>query len=57
MQDIVTREQAEAIAQEVMAAETAPLVFELALAKEELRQLNEGERVVMPVDKQHQQLD
>lgn len=53
MQDIVTREQAESIAREVMAAETAPLVFELALAKEELRQLNEGERVVMPVDKQH----
>ncbi len=53
MQDIVTREQAEAIAREVMAVETAPLIFELEALKEELRQINEGERVVLPVDQHH----
>ena len=49
----VTREQAEAIAREVMQVETAPLVFELEALREELRQLNEGERVVVPVDQEH----
>ena len=49
----VTREQAEAIAREVMQHEAAPLVFELEALKEQLRQLNEGEAVVMPVDQFH----
>ena len=53
MEQIVTREQAEAIAREVMATETAPLIFELEAMREELRQLNEGERVIMPVDQEH----
>ena len=49
----VTREQAEAIAREVMQVEAAPLIFELEAVKEELRQLNEGERMVVPVDQYH----
>jgi hypothetical protein len=49
----VTREQAEAIAREVMQVEAAPLIFELEAVKEQLRQLNEGERVVVPCDQQH----
>lgn len=49
----VTREQAEAIAREVMQYEAAPLIFELEAFKEELRQINEGERVVLPVDTEH----
>lgn len=49
----VTREQAEAIAREVMQVESAPLIFELEALKEELRQLNEGERIVLPVDQYH----
>lgn len=53
MTEIVTREQAEAIAREVMQVEAAPLIFELEAVKEELRQLNEGERIVMPVDQYH----
>lgn len=53
MSEIVTREQAEAIAREVMEAETAPLLFELEVMKEELRQLNEGERVILPQSDEH----
>lgn len=53
MPEIVTREQAEAIAREVMQVETAPLIFELEAMREELRQLNEGERIVIPVDQEH----
>lgn len=49
----VTRSQAENIAREVMANEVRPIVFELERVKEELRQLNEGERVVLPKDKEH----
>jgi uridine kinase len=49
----VTREQAEAIAREVMQVEAAPLVFELEAMREQLRQLEEGERVVLPVDTEH----
>jgi hypothetical protein len=49
----VTREQAEAIAREVMQVEAAPLIFELEAMREELRQLNEGERIVVPVDTEH----
>lgn len=49
----VTREQAETIAREIMQAEAAPLIFELEALKEELRQLNEGERVILPVDEAH----
>ena len=53
MHEPVTREQVEAIAHEVMAEQTSTLVFELEALREELRQINEGERVVMPVDQQH----
>lgn len=49
----VTRSQAEAIAREVMSSEFRPIVFELEQLKEELRQLNEGERVVIPKNKEH----
>ena len=49
----VTRSQAEAIAREVMGLELRPIVFELEQAKEELRQINEGEKVVMPKNKEH----
>lgn len=49
----VTREQAEAIAREVMQVESAPLIFELEALREELRQINEGERIVLPIDKEH----
>lgn len=48
-----TRSEAENIAREVMMAEIKPLVFELEQLKEELRQLNEGERIVVPKDKEH----
>ena len=33
--------------------EMKPIVFELEQLKEELRQLNEGERVVIPKNKEH----
>ena len=49
----VTRSQAESIAREVMSMEFRPVVFELEQVKEELRQLNEGERVVLPKNKEH----
>lgn len=49
----VTRTQAEAIAREVMAEQVRPMVFELDQVREELRQLNEGERVVLPKNKEH----
>lgn len=49
----VTRSQSENIAREVMANEVRPIVFELEQVKEELRQLNEGERVVLPKNKEH----
>lgn len=49
----VTRSQAESIAREVMSAEVRPIVFELEQVKEELRQINEGERVVVPQNKEH----
>ena len=49
----VTRSQAEAIARAVMTSEIKPVVFELEQVKEELRQLNEGERVVIPQNKEH----
>jgi len=49
----VTRSQAESIAREVMSLEIKPIVFELEQCKEELRQLNEGERVVIPKNKEH----
>lgn len=49
----VTKSQAETIAREVMINEMRPVVFELEQVKEELRQLNEGERVVLPKNKEH----
>ena len=49
----VTKSQAEAIAREVMSTEFRPIVFELEQLKEELRQLNEGERVVLPKNREH----
>ena len=49
----VTRSQAEAIAREVMTEQAKPLVFELEQLREELRQLNEGERVVLPKNREH----
>jgi hypothetical protein len=49
----VSRSEAEAIAREVMSLEVKPIVFELEQVKEELRQLNEGERVVIPQNKEH----
>ena len=49
----VTRSQAESIAREVMANEVRPIVFELEQLKEELRQINEGERVFLPKNKEH----
>jgi hypothetical protein len=49
----VTRSQAEAIARGVMSSEFRPMVYELEQLKEELRQLNEGERVVLPKNKEH----
>ena len=49
----VTRSQAENIAREVMANEVRPIVFELEQLREELRQLNEGERVVLPKNREH----
>lgn len=49
----VTRSEAESIAREVMSKEVKPIVFENEQLKEELRQLNEGERVVLPKNKEH----
>ena len=49
----VSRSQAEAIAREVIATEFRPVMFELEELREELRQLNEGERVVIPQNKEH----
>ena len=49
----VTRSQAEAIAREVMIEQVAPVVFEYEALKEEMRQLVEGERVIMPCDQEH----
>ena len=49
----VTRTQAETIAREVMAEQVKPMVFELEQLREELRQLNEGERVVIPKNREH----
>ena len=49
----VSREEARTIAREVMSLEIKPIVFENEQLKEELRQLNEGERVVIPKDKEH----
>jgi len=49
----VTRSEARNIALEVMSMEIKPIVFELEQLKEELRQLNEGERVVLPKNKEH----
>lgn len=49
----VTRSQAESIAREVMSQEIKPIVFENEQLKEELRQLNEGDRVVLPKSKEH----
>jgi len=49
----VTRAGAEAIAREVMSKEMKPIVFENEQLKEELRQLNEGDRVVLPKSKEH----
>lgn len=49
----VTRSEARNIAREVMSMEMKPIVFENEQLKEELRQLNEGERVVLPKNKEH----
>lgn len=49
----VTRSDAERIAREVMSLEIRPVVFELEQCREELRQLNEGERVVLPKNREH----
>lgn len=49
----VTRSQAEAIAREVMNEEVRPIMIENQQLKEELRQIREGERVVMPKDIEH----
>lgn len=49
----VTRSEAENIAREVMSMEIKPIVFENEQLKEELRQLNEGDRVVLPKSKEH----
>jgi hypothetical protein len=49
----VTRSEAEHIAREIMSNEVKPIVFENEQLKEELRQLNEGERVVLPKSKEH----
>jgi hypothetical protein len=49
----VTREEARSIAVEVMSQEVKPIVFENEILKEELRQLNEGDRVVLPKNKEH----
>jgi hypothetical protein len=49
----VTRSEARNIALEVMSMEIKPIVFENEQLKEELRQLNEGERVVLPKNKEH----
>jgi len=49
----VTRSEARTIAREVMSMEIKPIVFENEQLKEELRQLNEGERVVLPKNKEH----
>ena len=49
----VTRSEARTIAREVMSMELKPIVFELEQCREELRQLNEGERVVIPKNKEH----
>jgi len=49
----VTRSEAASIAREVMSMEIKPVVFENEQLKEELRQLNEGDRVVLPKSKEH----
>ncbi len=49
----VTASQARDIAVEVMSQEVKPIVFENEQLKEELRQINEGERVVLPKSKEH----
>lgn len=53
MNNSVTRSEAEAIAREVMSLEIRPVVFELEQAREELRQLNSGERTVLPQNREH----
>lgn len=49
----VTASIARQIAVEVMSQEIKPIVFENEQLKEELRQINAGERVVLPKDKEH----
>jgi hypothetical protein len=49
----VTASQARSIAQEVMSTEFQPILFELEQTREELRQLNEGDRVVLPKSREH----
>lgn len=49
----ITRSQAEAIAREVMNEEVRPIMIENQQLKEELRQIREGKRVVMPRDIEH----
>jgi SpoVK/Ycf46/Vps4 family AAA+-type ATPase len=47
------RAQIENICREVMMSEIKDRLFDYEIIKEELRQLNEGERVVLPKDKEH----
>ena len=49
----VTKAEARSIAIEVMSQEFRPILHELEQSKEELRQLNEGDRVVLPKSKEH----
>jgi hypothetical protein len=53
MNMINTHEQVEAIAREVMEEELARVAFEMELLREELRQLHEGERMVLPTSTEH----
>jgi hypothetical protein len=47
------KEQITEICREVMMSEVKERIFDYEIIKEELRQLNAGERVVLPKDKEH----
>lgn len=48
-----TKADVERICRDVMMNEVKERIFDYELIKEELRQLNEGERVVLPKSKEH----
>ena len=50
------KEQIQEICREVMMSEVKERLFDYEFIKEELRQVNEGERVILPKNKDHAKL-